>query len=612
MLADIDGDTDPDLLVGNVGAPSRLYLNRNSVREGFLFNTFLSGIDCDMNPDQCTESDVTSGEIISTEEVGSLALVDFDADPDVDPALLIGILGGPTQVVTSTCNSGCNADTNPYSGAPVAEVPTNNTTAVAIGDVNNDGIVDLVAGQNGDVNRLYLSSSGVAFALGSDIGAELDATTSVILGDVDNDGDLDLLVGNGGDGNRLYPNICDGSCFLDDAVFGSPMNISVDLTNTADIALGDIDQDGDLDLVTGNGLFGAQPNRVYLNTCDAGCLANENVFPWIAGLDLAPEIETTNAVSLGDLDGDGDLDLVVANDTMPSRVYENKCDGSCAPNTSNFIAVGGVTLAAGRANAVRLGDVDNDSDLDLVIAFADQADLVYANESAPLNGITFAGGVAVASESRDTSDIALADIDGDGFLDVIAAIDGVSRLYLNNRSGQFGDETVVTAESSSVRAVAVANVDDPAIDRDIDVVFGVVGAQNRLHNNAGAHLARLIVTDDDDAEDSTAVPILIRNNQPPLAEFFADTSNGLTVEFDGTMSNDLDPRNINSANNGITQFQWDFGDGQTLSGADASVVSHTYVDAGRYFVSLTVVDDGGVVSTSGGATDTVHDTIDVQ
>ena len=120
------------------------------------------------------------------------------------------------------------------------------------------------------------------------------------------------------------------------------------------------------------------------------------------------------------------------------------------------------------------------------------------------------------------------------------------------------------------------------------------------------------MTDDDDAEDSTVVPILIRNNQPPLAALSADTSNGLTVEFDGTMSNDLDPRNVSPANNGITQFQWDFGDGQTLSGADAAVVSHTYADAGRYFVSLTVVDDGGVVTMSGGATGTAHTTIDVQ
>jgi hypothetical protein len=115
-----------------------------------------------------------------------------------------------------------------------------------------------------------------------------------VLGDVDGDGDLDLLAATFGSMVRVRLN--DGA-----GVFGSGQDVPVDNSAQAyTLALGDVDNDGDLDLLTatagstaglrvndGSGTFSARPN--------------------------IPVGNTSYSVDLGDVDGDGDLDLLTAN-----------------------------------------------------------------------------------------------------------------------------------------------------------------------------------------------------------------------------------------------------------------------------------------------------------
>lgn len=119
------------------------------------------------------------------------------------------------------------------------------------------------------------------------------STEAVASGDVDGDGDRDLVLGSFGQ-NRLYLN--DGQGRFTD-VTATRMPTAGDTTSAA--ALGDIDGDGDLDMVIGN----HGPNRLYLND-------GKGSFSDVTAARMPADTDPTSSVALGDVDGDGDLDLV--------------------------------------------------------------------------------------------------------------------------------------------------------------------------------------------------------------------------------------------------------------------------------------------------------------
>jgi hypothetical protein len=166
----------------------------------------------------------------------------------------------------------------------------------------------LVEGNDNQANRLYLNNGTAdpwAGVTGSDITADADNTHSIALGDVDGDGDLDLVVGNDYEANRLYVN--NGTAAPWSSVTGS--DITADAGSTYSVVLGDVDGDGDLDLMAGNY---DQTNRLHLN---------DGTGNFGAGSDIDTDGYNTRSVVLGDVDGDGDLDLVAGNGSQANRLY---------------------------------------------------------------------------------------------------------------------------------------------------------------------------------------------------------------------------------------------------------------------------------------------------
>ena len=241
--------------------------------------------------------------------------------------------------------------------------------------------------------------------------SESDDTGDVAWGDWDGDGDLDLAVGNRDQANRVYEN--DG---LGQPSSLTPVWTSADTDDTASVAWGDWDGDGDLDLAAGNN---GQPNRVYEND---GLGQPGSLSSVLTSVDT----DSTMSVAWGDWDGDGDLDLAAGNWSGANRVYEN--DGLGQPGSLTPVWT---STDTGDTFSVAWGDWDGDGDLDLAAGNAPGANQVYSNDGLGQPGSLVA--IWTSADTDGTSSVAWGDWDGDGDLDLAGGNEGqVNRVYENS------------------------------------------------------------------------------------------------------------------------------------------------------------------------------------
>ena len=195
---------------------------------------------------------------------------------------------------------------------------------------------DLVVGNNGQSSLGYSNQIG-SFGASVVINAVATPTMALQMGDVNSDSRADLIVGNYGQISYLYINNGTG---------GFPIalrqTITADTLNTRAMALGDVDGDGDLDLVAGN--FG-QVNKLYLNN------GTPTPFSGATGTDITTDVANTTGIALNDVDGDGDLDVIVSNEGSVPKVYLNS-------GTGTFSAGSAITGAlADTSQAMLVADV---------------------------------------------------------------------------------------------------------------------------------------------------------------------------------------------------------------------------------------------------------------
>jgi hypothetical protein len=240
-----------------------------------------------------------------------------------------------------------------------------------------------------------------------------------------------------------------------------------------DAAVADIDADGDLDIVVANEF---RPNILLLND-------GEGRFS--DGSAQLPRTEhDSEDVGIADFDGDGDLDIViVSEDDQTNELYLNDGAGSFT-DASERIPVAGTT------NGLAVTDLNGDGAPDLLLANNGQ-DAAVVNDGA--------GHFRDETEARlpvspdVTQDVELGDVDGDGDLDLAVGNEGPNGLYINDGSGHFTDESrsriPLRDTPEETREVDFGDVDG---DGDLDLLFANVSAfvagadpRNRLLINDG-------------------------------------------------------------------------------------------------------------------------------
>lgn len=354
----------------------------------------------------------------------------------------------------------CIAITFTDSGQSLGDQSVN--VEIEIGDFDNDGDNDLILaslGSSGAIEVYENSGFGIFTKLDQQFPQEKsvsggrfeDLSLGAIFSDVNNDGYLDIITADAWDGINIYFNDKAGHFSI------SQLGLGDEGIEVKGVDMGDIDNDGDVDMVFGGHQYFAD-NEVWIN--DGNGIFSDSGQRHYS--------EAIWHLALGDIDGDGDLDYVwTSRYTEPyttSEVYLNNGSGDFTNSDQSF-------LPNGNSFGIVLRDVDNDGDLDFV-----EPNDGGGDPTEPRVRIYMNNGSGVFSDSGqnlggpNAKDADLGDVDNDGDFDMMIATWLVENsLLMNNGHGSFTQVGPDVILPIGTHACKLGDLDS---DGDLDLVTG--------------------------------------------------------------------------------------------------------------------------------------------
>jgi hypothetical protein len=324
--ADFDNDGNVDIMIGNYNAPLKLYKNTGS---SFTDYTSTAGINF-----------TTWG--------GTINWLDYNNDGKAD--VILGNDGVPYHYNYLFRNDNLTSFTNVAYSAGITD--STSTLTIASADYDNDGDLDIFCGTQ------TTGSPGTDFLyrnIGNGTFTDVTSSSGLIVysyswgadwNDFDNDGNMDIYIANSNGPNQLFRNNGNGT-FTDVSVqYGV-----ADPTSSFSCGWADYDNDGDLDIYVANASSGV--DKLYRN--------DGSIFTNVADSVGTNDTRHSSAISWGDFNNDGFMDVYLNNNGSENRLYKNNAGNSnkwviikLQGTNSNRSAIGArVKVKAGSLSMIR-------------------------------------------------------------------------------------------------------------------------------------------------------------------------------------------------------------------------------------------------------------------